>query len=204
MESPFHTKLEGVIAIGASAGGTEAIATVIKKLPSDMPPILIVQHMPPVFSTAYAERLDKESNLCVFEASDRDTVERGNVLLAPGDSQMRLARDHGGKLIVRCDDKRKYGGHCPSVDVLFESVALVLGQNAIGVILTGMGADGAQGLLKMRNKGAFTIGQNKETSLIYSMPKIAFEIGAVIQQAPIDEIPGLVLAIALAKFHNMD
>jgi len=177
-----------ILAIGASTGGTEAIYSVITALPRDMPGILIVQHMPPVFTKLYADRLNNSCKLEVKEAQDGDAVKPGRVLVAAGDFHMRLAKSPSG-YIVRCEQGERVNGHCPSVDVLFDSVSEVAKEKAIGVILTGMGADGAKGLLNMRKKGAYTIGQDEKTSTVYGMPMVAFNIGAVAKQLPLDKIP---------------
>jgi two-component system chemotaxis response regulator CheB len=176
-----------IIAIGASTGGTDAIHTVISGLPRDMPPIVIVQHMPPVFTKLYAERLNNTCELEVKEAEDGDALKPGRVLIAPGNFQMRLAK-RGTGFIVKCTQEEKVSGHCPSVDVLFDSVADVAGKQSIGVILTGMGRDGANGLLKMKKTGAYTIGQDEKSSVVYGMPMVAFNIGAVEKQLPLDRI----------------
>jgi two-component system chemotaxis response regulator CheB len=176
-----------IIAIGASTGGTDAIHTVISGLPRDMPPIVIVQHMPPVFTKLYAERLNNTCELEVKEAEDGDALKPGRVLIAPGNFQMRLAK-RGTGYIVKCTQEEKVSGHCPSVDVLFDSVADVAGKQSIGVILTGMGRDGANGLLKMKKTGAYTIGQDEKSSVVYGMPMVAFNIGAVEKQLPLDRI----------------
>ncbi len=180
-----------VIAIGASTGGTEATIDVIKDLPADTPAMVIVQHMPPLFTKMYAERLNKFCNIEVKEAEDGDELRVGLALLAPGDKQMQVVSNGKGGYKVKCYQGEKVSGHCPSVDVMFDSVADVVGENALGVILTGMGRDGANGLLKMRKKGAYTIGQDKETSVVYGMPMVAYDIGAVVKQAPLDKIANL-------------
>jgi len=182
-----HSNPKTVIAIGASTGGTEAILEVIQRLPENSPGIVVVQHMPPVFTKMYAERLDKICKMNVREAEDGDRVETGVALIAAGDRQMRLIRDARG-YFVRCGGTDKVSGHCPSVDVLFESVAQAAGTNALGVILTGMGSDGAKGLLEMKKSGAHTIGQNQETCVVYGMPMVAFNIGAVKEQLPLGSI----------------
>jgi two-component system chemotaxis response regulator CheB len=187
-----------IIAIGASTGGTEAIDTVISGLPKDMPPILVVQHMPPVFTKMYAERLNRTSKLDVKEAEDGDEVIPGQVLIAPGDYQMRFVKK-GSKLFVTCKKGEKVSGHCPSVDVLFDSVAEIAKEKAIGVLLTGMGKDGAKGLLKMKKNGAYTIGQDEKTSVVYGMPMVAFNIGAVDKQLPLNKIPGEIYNHLLGK-----
>ncbi|MEA4804391.1 chemotaxis response regulator protein-glutamate methylesterase [Acetobacterium wieringae] len=176
-----------IIAIGASTGGTDAIHTVISGLPRDMPPIIIVQHMPPVFTKLYAERLNNTCELEVKEAEDGDALRPGRVLIAPGNFQMRLAK-RGTGYIVKCTQEEKVSGHCPSVDVLFDSVAAVAGKQSVGVILTGMGRDGANGLLKMKKTGAYTIGQDEKSSVVYGMPMVAYNIGAVEKQLPLDRI----------------
>jgi len=176
-----------LIAIGASTGGTEAIYNIITTLPRDMPGILIVQHMPPVFTRLYAERLNNSCKLEVKEAEDGDVLKPGRVLVAAGEYHMRLAKNASG-FYVKCQNGEKVSGHCPSVDVLFDSVAEVAKDKAVGVLLTGMGSDGAKGLLNMRKKGAYTIGQDEKTSIVYGMPMVAYNIGAVSKQLPLDKI----------------
>lgn len=178
-----------VIAMGASTGGTEAIYSVIKSFSREMPGIVIVQHMPPVFTRLYAERLNNACQMEVKEAADGDLVLPGRVLIAPGgDRHMRMLRD-GSRYTVKLMPGDRVNGHCPSVDVLFESVAETVGRNGIGILLTGMGNDGAKGLLQMRKKGAVTIGQDEKTSVVYGMPMVAYNIGAVARQAPLEKIP---------------
>lgn len=181
----------GVIAIGASTGGTEAIYSILKCLPENMPGIVVVQHIPPVFSRLYAERLNSTTWFRVKEAETGDFVESGRVLIAPGDKHMKIEKA-GDKYRVKCFKGEKVNGHCPSVDVLFESVAKEAGRAAIGVILTGMGYDGAKGLLSMRNNGARTIGQDEKTCVVYGMPKVAYNVGAVERQASLDNIPQVI------------
>ena len=180
-----------ILAIGASTGGTEAIFSVVKELHSDIPGTVMVQHMPPGFTKMYAERLDTQCEVTVKEAQDGDLVEKGKILLAPGDRQMRLVKT-GGLYRVEVKPGEKVSGHCPSVDVLFQSVAKVSGSNALGVILTGMGADGAKGLLEMRKRGARTLGQDEKTCIVYGMPKVAYDIGAVERQVPLEKVAGMV------------
>lgn len=177
-----------VIAIGASTGGTDAIYSVVKAFRHDMPGVVIVQHMPPVFTRMYAERLDNSCSMEVREAKNGDIVKPGRILIAPGDYQMELVKDYHN-CYVKCYKGEKVSGHCPSVDVLFNSVADAMGKNAIGVILTGMGSDGASGLLRMKKNGAYTIGQDEKTSIVYGMPMVAYNIGAVIKQLPLEKIP---------------
>lgn len=176
-----------VVAIGASTGGTEAILEVIKNFKKDIPGTLIVQHMPPGFTAMYAERLNNLCEVVVKEAKTGDRVVPGQVLLAPGDAHMRLVKV-GGVYQVECKAGPKVSGHCPSVDVLFESVANVAKSRAVGIILTGMGKDGADGLLAMKKAGARTIGQNEASCVVYGMPKVAYDIGAVQWQGDLQQI----------------
>lgn len=182
-----------IIAIGASTGGTEAIHNVLKYLPINTPGIVIVQHIPPIFSRMYAERLNASVNLEVKEAQTGDYVKPGRVLIAPGDQHMKIKKI-GDKYKVQCFEGEKVNGHCPSVDILFESVAIEAGKNAIGVILTGMGYDGAKGLLSMKREGALTIGQDEKSSVVYGMPKVAYNIGAVDRQVPLDKIASTIFS----------
>jgi len=181
-----------VIAIGASTGGTEAVLEVLKQLPANMPGIVITQHMPAGFTAMYAERLNRLCQMEVREAKNGDKIRSGLALLAPGSLQMKVVR-MGSGYAVNCVNAEKVSGHCPSVDVLFHSVANTVREKAIGVLLTGMGADGAAGLLRMRKNGAFTIGQNKETCVVYGMPMEAQKIGAVCQQSALGLIPQTIL-----------
>jgi two-component system chemotaxis response regulator CheB len=183
-----------IIAIGASTGGTEAINNVLEQLPPSVPGIVVVQHIPPKFSRMFAERLNDTIALEVREASTGDYLQKGHVLVAPGDQHMRIKRI-GDKYKVECFKGEKVNGHCPSVDVLFESVAKEAGSRAIGIILTGMGYDGAKGLLSMRKKGARTIGQDEESSVVYGMPKVAYNIGAVEKQAALHQIPRIIYSM---------
>lgn len=176
-----------VIAIGASTGGTEAILDVVRDLPETTPGIVIVQHMPPVFTNMYAQRLNRICKMSVKEAAPGDRVERGKIIIGAGGFHLRLAKDAKG-YFVKSENGPKVSGHCPSVDVLFESVAATAGANAIGIILTGMGADGANSLLKMRKAGAYTVGQDKDSCVVYGMPMVAYNIGAVQKQLPLSEI----------------
>ena len=195
---PMRTSVAGataksIIAIGASTGGTEAIIEVIKRFPANTPGVVIVQHMPPVFTRMYAERADKICAMSVSEAQNGDRVKRGVILLAPGgDQQMYLRQDAAG-YYVHLKHGEKVSGHCPSVDVLFDSVATTAGQYAVGVLLTGMGADGAKGLTKMKNAGAHTIGQDEESCVVYGMPMVAYNMGGVSEQLPLTSIGDAVL-----------
>jgi chemotaxis response regulator CheB/chemotaxis methyl-accepting protein methylase len=176
-----------VVAIGASTGGTEALSRIIADLPSNMPPILIVQHIPEGFSRAFAERLNQISHLRVKEAADGDTLDVGQVLVAAGDRQMAVT-GRAGHYKVHVYSGEKVNGHRPSVDVLFRSVAECVKGPTLGLILTGMGADGAEGLLLMRKNGAITFGQDASTSVVYGMPKVAHQIGAVSKVLPLPQI----------------
>jgi len=180
-------KKTGIIAIGASTGGTEAIATVLKDFPAHMPGTVIVQHMPPVFTAMYAARLNSLCAMEVREAKTGDMILPGLVLIAPGDFHMRLKPIHN-HYMIECFHGEKVNGHCPAVDVLFHSVAQHIGRNAIGVILTGMGNDGANGLLAIHKAGGRTLGQDEASSIVYGMPKMAFAIGAVQEQVSLDRI----------------
>ncbi|MDP4087310.1 MAG: chemotaxis response regulator protein-glutamate methylesterase [Bacillota bacterium] len=183
-----------IIAIGSSTGGTEAVYHILKNLPNSCPGIVIVQHIPPIFSKMFAERLNEQTEFQCKEAQDGDLVDIGQVLIAPGDHHMRIVkvRDRYKVQIFKGD---KVNGHCPSVDVLFESVANEAGNKAVGVILTGMGYDGAKGLLSMRRKGAHTIGQDENSSIVYGMPKVSFNIGAVEKQASLENISQLIYSM---------
>jgi len=181
-----------IIAIGASTGGVEAIHNILKSLPPTVPGIVIVQHIPPVFSKMFADRLNASTSLMVKEAQTGDYLKQGKVLIAPGDKHMRVKKA-GKQYKVEVFSGDKVNGHRPSVDVLFESVAQEAGNKAIGVILTGMGYDGAQGILSMKQKGARTIGQDKNTSVVYGMPKSAFDRGGVEFLLPLQEIPRYIL-----------
>lgn len=188
-----------IIAIGASTGGTEAIYEIIRALPRDMPGIVVVQHMPPVFTAMYAGRLNNSCRMEVKEAQNGDVIQPGRVLIAPGgDYHMRINR-RGNSHIVELIKGEKVNGHCPSVDVLFNSVATKVGENAIGVILTGMGYDGAKGLLNMRKSGAITIGQDEQSCVVYGMPKVAYDIGGVTKQTTLKNIPQLLNSIISRK-----
>ncbi len=177
-----------IVAIGASTGGTEAVCSVVKEFGPDIPGIVVVQHMPPSFTDMYAKRLDHECRIRVREAQTGDQVLPGQLLLAPGgDRHMRIVKVGSGYQ-VECRQGPKVNGHCPSVDVLFESVAKAAGRDALGIILTGMGGDGAKGLLAMRKAGARTIGQDESTCVVYGMPKVAYDIGAVEYQEKLYDI----------------
>ncbi len=182
-----------VLAIGASTGGTVALDRLLRAMPSNTPGTLITQHMPAHFTKSFAERLNSHSTMMVKEAQDGDSVISGTALLAPGNTHLLLRRS-GARYYVEVKSGPLVNRHRPSVDVMFRSVARAAGANAVGVILTGMGKDGARSLLEMKEAGAATIGQDEASCVVYGMPQAAFEIGAVETQASIDDIPRIVLA----------
>ncbi len=185
-KSSFSSRLlaEKVIAIGASTGGTEAIKDVLGSLPEEMPPIVMVQHMPDTFTPSFARRLDSLSKLTVIEARGGERLQPGMAYLAPGHSHMRVRKSAGG-FVLELSREEPVNRHRPAADVLFRSVAEQVRHNGLGVILTGMGKDGAQGLLAMRQAGAWNIGQDQASCVVYGMPREAAEIGAL------DEVAGL-------------
>ena len=182
-----------VIAIGASTGGTEAIRRVISAFPANMPGIVIVQHMPPGFTKHFSDNLNEICEMDVQEAKSGDRVMPGRVLIAPGGKHMTVRRS-GGIYLVDCQEGENVNGHCPSVDVLFHSVARYVAGNAVGVILTGMGGDGADGLLAMRQSGARTIAQDEATCVVFGMPKVAIDRGGVEKIGPLDSIPQMIVS----------
>ena len=190
---PLGNHSDGVIiGLGASTGGTEATLEVMKRLPADIPPMLIVQHMPIGFTQMYADRLNRLCHMEVREAKHGDELRRGLALLAPADFQMRIVRS-GSRYTVSCQPGEKVSGHRPSVDALFFSMAEQVKCKMAGIIMTGMGRDGADGLLKMRQAGAYTIGQDKDSCVVYGMPMVAYNIGAVQIQGSCEDIAGILL-----------
>jgi two-component system chemotaxis response regulator CheB len=181
-----------LIGLGASTGGTEATLEVMKRLPADIPPMVIVQHMPTGFTKMYADRLNRDCAMEVREAKNGDALRRGLALVAPADHQCRVLRQ-GTKYIVTCLPGDKVSGHRPSVDALFQSMAEQVECKMVGIIMTGMGQDGAAGLLAMRQKGAYTIGQDKDSCVVYGMPGVANDIGAVQVQASCENIASVLL-----------
>ncbi|MBR5913763.1 MAG: chemotaxis protein CheB [Selenomonadaceae bacterium] len=190
-----------LIAIGSSTGGTEALARVIPKLMPPIPPIVIVQHIPPKFSKSLADRLDRESLLTVKEGEHGELVLPNHVYIAPGGLHMELRRNREGGLQIRCFVAPPVHSCRPAVDVLFKSVAELVGAEALGVILTGIGHDGTEGLLEMKQKGSPTLGQDEATSVVYGMPKAAFNAGAVDMQIPLDSM-ALAIMNTVKKFNN--
>ena len=184
-----------IVILGASTGGTQAIETVIKMLPSNSPGILIVQHMPAGFTNAFAKRLNSITSLEVKEAESGDTVSNGKVLIAPGNKHMVVNRS-GAQYFVEVKDGPLVGHHRPSVDVLFQSAAMHVGKNAIGVMLTGMGSDGSKSMLKMKEAGAVNIAQDESTCIVFGMPKCAIEAGAVDHVLPLTDIAAKIISLS--------
>ncbi|MCB0311491.1 MAG: chemotaxis response regulator protein-glutamate methylesterase [Bdellovibrionales bacterium] len=184
-----------VVVLGASTGGTQAIEFVLKQFPSNAPGTVIVQHMPAGFTKTFSERLNDLCQVEVREAQDGDTVIPGRVLIAPGNKHMLIKRS-GAQYFVEVKDGPLVGRHRPSVDVLFNSAATYLGANAIGVMLTGMGKDGAKGMYEMKQAGAVNIAQDESTCVVYGMPKAAFEAGGVDQVLPLDRIASQIMKLA--------
>ena len=186
---------EKIVVIGASTGGTEAIREVLEAMPANCPGIAIVQHMPEGFTRSFADRLNRLCRINVKEAENGDTLLRGHALIAPGNRHMLIKRS-GARYYVELRDGPLVGRHRPSVNVLFRSAARYAGSNALGVILTGMGDDGAEGLLEMREAGSATFGQDEKTSVVYGMPREAWLKGAVVHQLPLQDIPAAFIAKA--------
>jgi two-component system chemotaxis response regulator CheB len=181
-----------VVAIGTSTGGTQALEVVLSALPLESPGIVVVQHMPERFTSAFSQRLDGVCRIEVKEAQDNDRVLPGRALVAPGGKQMTVKRN-GASYYVEVRSAPPVNRHCPSVDVLFRSVAKCVGRNALGIIMTGMGNDGARGLLQMRQAGARTIAQDEATSVVFGMPKEAIKLGAADRILPVQSIPTEIL-----------
>jgi len=186
---PLHLQTSNqILAIGASTGGTQAIESLLRELPTTSPGTLIVQHMPEQFTPSFARRLNQICQMEVREAQNNDPVGPGIALVAPGNRHM-LLQQSGTRYLVKVKDGPAVNHHRPSVDVLFQSVARIAGNNAIGVLLTGMGADGAKGLLAMHEKGAYTLAQDEQTCVVFGMPREAIKLGAVDRVMPIQHIP---------------
>lgn len=201
MKPPVITKAlpkttDSIVAIGSSTGGTEALRVVLSALPATSPGIVIVQHMPAYFTTSLAKRLDGLCAVSVKEAANGDSVIPGQALIAPGNYHMVLRRS-GARYFIEIKDGPMVRNCRPSVDVLFRSVAKYAGQNALGVILTGMGADGAQGMGEMKEAGAMTMAQSEETCVVFGMPKEAIKSGAVDFVVPLDKIPGKIVDLVM-------
>lgn len=194
-ESSMLRTTELVVAVGASTGGTDALRIFLESMPPDSPGIVIVQHMPENFTKSFANRLNELCQMTVKEAENGDTIIRGRALIAPGNHHMLLKRS-GAKYYVEIKDGPLVNRHRPSVDVLFRSTARFAGRNAIGVIMTGMGDDGARGLLEMKEAGARTIAQDEKSCVVFGMPNEAIKLGAAEKVMPLDQIAGLTLSWA--------
>ena len=192
LENPVQNEKLRVLAIASSTGGTDALEVILRDLPADCIPVVIVQHIPAGFTGILAERLNSISEMEVKEASDGDILKRGLALIAPADSHTRLNL-RGGNLVIECFIGERVFGLMPAADILFESISRIIRDKALGVVLTGMGVDGAEGLLKMRRQGARTIAQDKDSCVIYGMPKKAFEIGAAEFVLPLERIAGKII-----------
>lgn len=194
-EGSFSTSFQGFVALGASMGGTEATYQVMRRLPSDLPGMVVVQHMPAGFTSVYAKRLDDSCTLKVQEAYDGGIIMKGNVYIAPGGDMHLTVSKSGSSYVMHLNHGEKVSGHRPSVDALFHSVAKCAGSQAVGIILTGMGSDGAQGLLAMRKAGAYTIGQDESSSVVYGMPAAAYNLGAVQKQVSLENVASTLLQV---------
>jgi len=183
---------EKVVVVGASTGGTEALRVFLEGMPSDAPGIVIVQHMPENFTRSFAVRLDSLCSISVKEAEDNDTVLRGRALIAPGNRHLLLKRS-GARYYVEVKDGPLVSRHRPSVDVLFRSAARYAGRNAVGLIMTGMGDDGAKGLLELKQAGAFTVAQDEQSCVVYGMPKEAVKLGAAQRVLPLESMAAAVV-----------
>jgi two-component system chemotaxis response regulator CheB len=195
VSTAFYSK---VIAVGASTGGTEAIKTLLTSVPANCPPILITQHIPKVFSTSFAERLDRYLAMEVFEAQEGMIIRPGCVYIAPGDYHLTIGRS-GTKMVCHIIQTEKVNRHRPAVDVMFNSVLNAYGSNVVGVMLTGMGNDGAHGMLKLKQAGAITYAQDEATSVVWGMPRAAYQLGAVDELLPLQKIAEKMLQSAQKK-----
>jgi two-component system chemotaxis response regulator CheB len=193
--APLARTTERIVAVGTSTGGTEALRDFLCAMPEDCQALVIVQHMPEHFTAAFARRLDSLARISVREASDGDRLLRGHALIAPGNRHCIVVRS-GAYYRVEVRDGPLVARHRPSVDVLFRSVARAAGSNAVGIIMTGMGDDGARGLKEMREAGARTLGQDEATCVVYGMPKEAMRLGGVEEELPLDQIPAAALRLA--------
>jgi len=197
LRSPLNSS-EKLIIIGASTGGTEAIREFLMQMPPDCPGILIAQHMPEGFTTSFARRLDSLCRISVLEAAGNERILPGHAYIAPGHSHLLLARS-GANYMTKIEQTDPVNRHRPSVDVLFRSAATAAGKNAVGVILTGMGKDGAAGMLEMKNAGAHNFAQDEATCVVFGMPREAIALGAAHEVAPLQALPGLVLGQLAAQ-----
>jgi len=191
-------KLNHLVAIGASTGGTEAIKAIVSKLPANFPPIVITQHIPPIFSTTFAQRLDKLSEMKVYEAEDGQVIEKGCIYLAPGDEHLKIEQ-RGAKLVCRLEQSELVNRHRPAVDVMFDSISEQHAKKCTAVILTGMGEDSAKGLKRLKDLGAYTITQSESTCVVYGMPKAADDLGASIKSVALDKVAQALVQAAVKK-----
>ncbi len=182
-----------LVVVGASAGGVEAIFQLLQRMPANCPGMVITQHMPATFTKKFAERLNSNTAVAVKEANNNEVVRTGHVYIAPGDQHLEIRKSRKG-FVCKLSDGPSRSGHKPSIDVLFDSAAKAAGEDSIGVILTGMGQDGAEGLLAMRQSGAVTLGQDEASCMVYGIPKVAFEKGAVSRQLPLDRLARAILS----------
>lgn len=196
--APLAESTQRAVLIGASTGGTEAIRRVITQLPVSTPGCVVVQHMPPGYTAMFAVQLNQQAAMEVKEASDGDRIMPGRVLIAPGGHHLRISRS-GGLYQVSCRPGAPVHGQCPAVDVTMESAATALGPHAVAILMTGMGSDGAAGMLKMREAGARTLAQDQQSSVVYGMPKAAWELGAAERQVPLDAMAGVLLSLLRQK-----
>lgn len=187
---PFNptASVRHIIAVGASTGGVETLKDIFSRLPANTPPMVITQHMPERFTQSFAARLDSVSQMRVTEAANHDRLMPGHAYIAPGGQHLKLVRV-GAEYVCKLEDGPTVSGHKPSVDVLFHSVASAVGPRAVGIILTGMGKDGAEGMKAMRDAGAYTIGQNEASCVVYGMPQAAMKAGAVMIETSLEELP---------------
>lgn len=197
LKAPLQTS-EKLVIVGASTGGTEAIRTLLEPLPTNSPAVLIAQHMPGGFTRSFAARLDRLCRVSVKEAEDGERILPGHVYIAPGEAHLKVAKS-GANYVAELDYGAPVNRHRPSVDVLFHSAAQLAGRNAIGVILTGMGKDGAAGLLAMKDAGSATLAQNEATCVVYGMPREAVQVGAVQEILPLDEIAPRLMDLVAAS-----
>jgi two-component system chemotaxis response regulator CheB len=194
-EGNYNFNISKIVAIGSSTGGVEALNEVLPYLPANFPPVLVVQHMAEKFVKSFSERLNNACKMKVCEAQDGQKIEQGTIYIAPGSKHLEIAKK-GLEYVCAIRDGEPVSSHKPSVDVLFSSIAAVVGGNSIGVILTGMGKDGADGMLKMRQKGAYTIGQDQDSCVIYGMPRMAKELNATMKEMPLKDIAQELIKLA--------
>ncbi len=190
----LNTRIDKVVVVGASTGGTEAIKALLTALPAQMPPILIAQHMPPEFTASFARRLDGLCALSVKEAADGEVLQRGHVYIAPGGQHLLLEKKDAQTSVCRLSDSEPVNRHRPSVDVLMQSVAEVAAQKACGILLTGMGKDGAEGLLKLRQAGAWTCAEDESSCIVFGMPRAAIQLAAAVDVLPLNRIAAALMA----------